>query len=72
MRAVPSSPRFKFFQFHAVVWEILAKSYVGVPLEGWPEIEYTTADDLKLSMQIKKKIWLIIMLIISLIRILVT
>ena len=25
----------KFSQFHAVFSQILAKSYVGVPLEGW-------------------------------------
>ena len=28
-------PGSKFFQFHAVFWENLAKSYVGAPLEGW-------------------------------------
>ena len=27
--------RSKFFQFHAVFGEILAKSYVGAPPEGW-------------------------------------
>ena len=32
-RAPPLGP--KFFQFHAVFWENLAKSYVGAPLGSW-------------------------------------